>query len=153
VKVCFTASSGGHFEQLLLLKDLMLKYDSFIITEKTDYESNSNKNNIRTYYLPQINRKEKFVVIKLLRMAFMSLKIFLKEKPDIIVSLGALSTLQICLISKLFRKKVVFIESFAKMSAPSRTGKFVYKFSDLFIIQWEELNKYYSKAEYGGGIY
>ena len=37
VKICFAASSGGHYEQLMMLKPLMEKYDSFVITEKTDY--------------------------------------------------------------------------------------------------------------------
>ena len=36
IKVCFAASSGGHYEQLLMLKPLMLKYKSFIVTEKTN---------------------------------------------------------------------------------------------------------------------
>ena len=34
-KLCFAASTGGHFEQLMMLKPLMKKYDSFVITEKT----------------------------------------------------------------------------------------------------------------------
>ena len=34
-KVCFASSSGGHFEQLLMLKPLMNKYESFIVTEKS----------------------------------------------------------------------------------------------------------------------
>ena len=37
IKICFAASSGGHYEQLMMLKPLMKKYDSFVITEKTDY--------------------------------------------------------------------------------------------------------------------
>ena len=36
-KVCFAASSGGHFEQLTMLKPLMDKYNSFVVTEKTTY--------------------------------------------------------------------------------------------------------------------
>ena len=39
-KICFASSSGGHFEQLMMLKPLMEKYDSFIVTEKTSYKSN-----------------------------------------------------------------------------------------------------------------
>ena len=35
IKVCFAASSGGHYEQLLMLKPLMDKYESFVITEET----------------------------------------------------------------------------------------------------------------------
>lgn len=38
IKICFAASSGGHYEQLMMLKPLMEKYDSFVVTEKTDYK-------------------------------------------------------------------------------------------------------------------
>ena len=36
-KICFAASSGGHFEQILALKPLMEQYDSFLVTERTAY--------------------------------------------------------------------------------------------------------------------
>ena len=39
IKICFAASSGGHYEQLMMLKPLMEKYDSFVITEKTYYSA------------------------------------------------------------------------------------------------------------------
>ena len=57
IKICFAASSGGHFEQLLMLKPLMEKYESFVITEETTYKVQIN--NEKTYYLKQVNRKEK----------------------------------------------------------------------------------------------
>lgn len=41
----------------------------------------------------------------------------------------------------------------ARIKSPSKTGKFLYKFVDLFIVQWEELLKFYPKAVYGGKIY
>ena len=34
LKICFAASSGGHFEQIMRLKPLMDKYDSFLITDR-----------------------------------------------------------------------------------------------------------------------
>jgi len=34
-KVLFVSSTGGHFNELLQLKRVMKKYDSYIITEKT----------------------------------------------------------------------------------------------------------------------
>ncbi len=51
LKLCFASSSGGHYEQLMMLKPLMEKYNSFIVTEKTEYQVNSD--NQRTYYLFQ----------------------------------------------------------------------------------------------------
>ena len=54
MKICFAASSGGHFEQLMMLKPLMEKYESFVVTEKTGYEV---KTPVKCYYLQQVNRR------------------------------------------------------------------------------------------------
>ncbi|MGG7213274.1 PssD/Cps14F family polysaccharide biosynthesis glycosyltransferase [Clostridium nigeriense] len=150
-KVCFIASTGGHFEQLMMLKPLMDKYDSFIVTEKTKYCAVKNKS--RVHYLKQVNRDEKTFIFKMIYNFLVSINIFLKEKPDFVISTGALATIPICLVAKLFRKKVIFIESFAKINSPTLTGRFVYKFADQFYVQWEEMLKFYPKAIYKGGIY
>ena len=56
-KICFASSSGGHLEELLTLRTLMERYDSFIVTEKTAYEIAVP--GIRCYYLLQVNRRER----------------------------------------------------------------------------------------------
>ena len=38
-RVCFAASSGGHLSELMLLRPLMDRYDSFLVTEKTGYQA------------------------------------------------------------------------------------------------------------------
>ena len=150
-KICFTASTGGHFEQLMMLKPLMHKYESIIITEKSKY-SVENKE-IKTYYLNQVNRKEKLFVLIMIINSIKTLKILMEEKPEVIISTGALSTIPICLLGKFFGKKVIFIESFAKINSPTLTGRLVYKFADRFYVQWEEMKKFYPNAICKGGIY
>lgn len=150
-KVCFIASSGGHFEQIMMLKPLMQKHDSFVVTEKTNY-SVSNED-IQFYYLKQVNRHEIKFIYYMIINSIKTLKIFLKEKPDIVISTGALATIPMCLLAKIFKKKLIFIESFAKITSPTLTGKLIYKFADQFYIQWEELRKIYPEAIYKGGIY
>ena len=140
-KICFIASTGGHFDQLMMLKPIMDKYDSFIITEKTSYQAI--KDNRKIYYLKQVNRHEKIFILKM----------FLREKPDVVISTGALVTIPICIIAKIFRKKLIFIESFAKINSPTLTGKLLYKFADQFYVQWKDMLKIYPKAIYKGGIY
>ena len=39
-RICLVSSSGGHFEQLLMLRKLSEKYNVFIVTEKTKYNKN-----------------------------------------------------------------------------------------------------------------
>lgn len=150
-KIGFVASSGGHFEQLMMLKPLTKKYDSFILTEKTKYSPKID--NTRIYFVKQINRKERNTFFKIISIFFVSLNVFLKEKPDVIITTGVLATIPICLIAKLFRKKVIYIESFAKITSPTKTGKFIYRFADQFYVQWETMLKYYPNAIYIGGIY
>lgn len=151
LKICFAASSGGHYDQIIQLLPLMKKYKSFIITEKVDF--NLNTENIKTYYLKQLNRKEKKAIIKLFFNFIKSLYIFIKERPDYMISTGVLSTIPMALIVKFFRKKLIYIESFSSTNVPTLTGKFLYKFSDRFYVQWEEMLKIYPKAIYIGGIY
>lgn len=150
-KICFAASSGGHYEQLMMLKPLMEKYPSFIVTEKTLYDAKLDGE--KTYYLLQVNRKEKSFLPRMFVNIIRSFGIYLKEKPDIIICTGVLATIPICLIAKAFRKKLIYIESFAKVTSPTESGKLLYKFADQFYVQWESMKKVYPKAIYLGGIY
>lgn len=152
IKICFAASSGGHYEQLLMLKPLIDQYDSFLITEKTKYEIGGIENR-KLYYLKQINRKEWSFLIRFLINTLKSLKIFIKEKPDVIITTGVLSMIPISLIAKIFGKKLIFIESFSKITSPTLTGKLLYKFADQFYVQWEKLLQFYPKALFKGGLY
>lgn len=149
-KICFIASSGGHFTQMQKLKPLMDRYDSFVVTEKTDGRQ---KIDVKTYYLKQVNRKEPGFFPMMISNAFKSLKIFLKERPDVVVSTGVLSTIPMCIIAKIFRKKVIYIESFAKVHSPTLTGKFMYKVADNFFVQWKSMLKVFPKAIYKGALY
>ena len=150
-KVCFIASSGGHFEQLMMLKPLMKKYDSFIVTEKTNYSVSNLEFN--TYYLHQVNRREKSFVLRMMGNTLKTLKILISERPDVVISTGALATIPMCLFGKIFGKKIIFIESFAKVNSQTLTGKLVYKFADRFYVQWEEMKQFYPNAICKGGIY
>lgn len=151
IKICFAASTGGHFEQLMMLKPIMSVSDSFILTEKTQYSVKNDDKEV--VYLHQVNRKERWWIIYLLVNAFKSLYIFIKHRPDVVICTGALAMLPMCLIAKLFGKKLIFIESFAKVTSPTETGKFLYKFADRFYVQWESMLEIYPNAVYLGGIY
>ena len=150
IKICFAASSGGHLEQLMMLKKLMKKYNSFVLTEKTLYTVENE--DIKTYYLQQVNRKEKTFFLRMAANFIYTLYIWIKEKPDIVISTGVLSTIPVCMLAKIFRKKIIYIESFAKVSSPTETGKLIYKFADQFYVQWQQMTDIYPKAIYKGGI-
>lgn len=150
-KICFAASSGGHYEQLLMLKPLMEKYDSFVVTEETLYKAAISGE--KTYYLKQVNRRERSFLPRMIANACRSLRIFLKEKPDVVISTGVLATIPICLIAKAAGKKLIYIESFAKVTSATQTGKLLYQYADQFYVQWPQMKAIYPKAICLGGIY
>ena len=151
-KICLISSSGGHFEQLLMLKPLGEKHDIFIVTERTKYNK---KDKTIKYRVTQVNRKEILFIPKMLAIAFKSLYIFMKERPDVIISTGVLAVIPMLFLGHLFHKKVVYIESFAKISSPTMTGKLVYKknWAGQFYVQWESMKEFYPNAICVGGIY
>lgn len=124
---------------------------SFVITEKTDYSAESKGE--KTYYMKQVNRREKDFIWRMIQNSWKSISIYRKEKPDVVICTGVLAMIPICLISKLMGKKLIYIESFAKVTSPTETGKLLYKFADRFYVQWKPMLKFYPNAVYLGGIY
>lgn len=149
-KVCFAASSGGHFEQLMMLRPLMEKYHGFVVTEETGYAVETG---FKTYELAQVNRREWSFLPRMFRNTAMSIGIFLKERPDAVVTTGVLAMVPLCLICKIFGRKLVYIESFAKVTSPTETGRLMHRFADRFYVQWESMLSVYPNAVFVGGVY
>jgi len=154
-KVLFISSTGGHLSELMMLEELFDKYDYHIVTEKTkptlalkdkykdkiDFLIYGTKDHMLTY------------PFKLLVNCFKSLYYYIKYRPDFIVTTGAHTAGPMCCIGKILGSKIIYIETFANIRTKTITGKLVYKFADLFIVQWESMTKLYPKATYGGWIY
>jgi UDP-N-acetylglucosamine:LPS N-acetylglucosamine transferase len=154
-KVMFISSTGGHLSELLQLKDMFKKYDYHIVTEKT--KSNMDllkKYNDKVDFLIYGSKSHLLVYpFKLLANCFVSLYVYIKVRPKVIVTTGAHTAGPMCCIGKIFGSKIVFIESFANINTKSVTGKLIYWFADLFIVQWDNMLKLYPKAKLGGWIY
>lgn len=154
-KILFVASTGGHLNELLQLKSMFSKYDFHLITEKT--KSNMylrDKYKDKVDYLVYGTKDHIFIYpFKLLYNSFKSLFLFFKIRPDYVITTGVHTAGPICLISKFFGSKIIYIETFANITTKTVTGKLLYPFSDLFVVQWESLLKLYPDAVYGGWIF
>ncbi len=154
IKVCLISSSGGHYEQLKMLKKLEKKYTVYIVTEKTEYDNGA----AYTLFASGKYRGPFKKVVGYSRFALnslLSLFIFLKERPDVIISSGTKVAVPTVFWGHLFRKKVIYIETFARINDGTKAAKIVYRhhWYDLFLYQWEPLKDLYPDGVYGGGIY
>ena len=107
----------------------------------------------KQYRVTQMNRKELLFVPKFFILFFQAWKLLRKEKPAFIITTGALIAYPFCVVGKLMGVKVIYIESFARVQKPSLTGRLLYNFSDLFVVQWDDMLVRYPKAVLGGGIF
>lgn len=145
--ICLVSSSGGHWEQLQKLKPLIEKYDGFMVTEKTQFEADAK------YLMMQTDLKDKLMLPKMVLNSIRTLRIWIKEKPDFVITTGTMVAYPFYLLTVMTHKKFVFIETFGRADMPTVAGKMMEKHSDLFIVQWESQAKYYKKAVYGGCLY
>lgn len=140
------ASGGGHLAEALLAIDgvpLRATIATFRLphTEKT---------------LQGVGWKRTYLTnphgnpLKYLQNIWQSLWLVVKDRPDLVISTGAGMVVPTCVISKLFGARLVFIETAARVTTPSRTGRLLYRFADEFYVQWEPLLKVYPRARYGG---
>lgn len=157
-KVMFISSTGGHLDELMQLQGMFKKYDYYIVTEKT--KSNLSlkekfKNHVSFLMYGSYTTKLHKITypFKLLFNTIKSFFIYLKVRPKYIISTGAHTAGPMCLIGHLLGSKIIFIETFANSQSKSRTGSLVYKFADLFIVQWESMLELYPNARYGGWIF
>lgn len=151
-KLCLACSLGGHLTQMLQLEPLYARYDHFFITEDAPL-SRSLSNGERAYFVRLVNRRMPLFPFLLLGNAARVFGILRRERPDVVISTGALNAVPVCYLAKLLGSRVVFIESFAKVTTPTLSGRLVHPVADLFIVQWESLLPFYPKAVYGGSLY
>lgn len=154
-KVLFISSIGGHLTQLLQLSPLFEKYDYHIVTEKSEItlkmkDQYGSKISFLVYgarnYPIRYIFKFSYNIIK-------SFVLFLKIRPQVVITTGTHTAVPMCYIAKLFGRKVIYIESFAKSHSPNLAGKIIHPIADLFIVQWETMLEFYPKAVNGGSIY
>lgn len=154
-RVMFISSTGGHLEELLQLSSMFSKYDFSLITEKT-------KSNM--YLIDKYGERVKFLIygtkhhiltypFKLFVNCFKSLFLYLKFRPDYIITTGVHTAGPMCCIGKILGSKIIYIETFANMVTKTSTGKLLYPISDKFIVQWESMKKLYPNADFGGWIF
>lgn len=162
--VMFACNQGGHFSQMMALKELFGKYDTVLVTDNV----RANKDMPALKEIGQIeymlvmaesrkkqkkNRANRFYGIFSYAKAFIScVKIWRKFRPKVIVSTGSSIAVPLFWMGKLHGSKLIFIETRAKVYARSLSGMLVRRTADQIFVQWPEMLKMYPEAKYCGTL-
>lgn len=157
LNVLYILGSGGHTSQMILLsKDLKDAFNYFYIIQNDD--SLSSKKIIYPGKKIYVNRNagfmdsKSFALLKTIPLFFKALKIIKKNKINVVISAGPGISIPFFYAGKVLNKKLIFIESWSRVTTKSLTGKVIYPLCDLFFVQWKENLKNYPKALYRGKL-
>lgn len=151
LRICVGASAGGHMNELLKLLEMSQSWPHHPLFYVTTLETLAGKLGQKgpVYIIGECNRQHP---LKALGVLMRSLKIMIKEHPDVVITTGSLPLALVCLTAKLIGAKTVWIDSIANIERFSLSGRMMLPFVDLFLTQWPELTQGHRNVEYAGAI-
>jgi len=152
LKICISCSAGGHFSEALRATE-DIKHNKFYVTYRTAPLEEFSLNN-KVYFIT--HPRHCTFLLRLFLFAKNIIEsglILLNERPDLIISTGADVAIATCIIGKLMGKKLIYIESGGYVTSKSISGRLVYPFADLFLVQWKPAISNFPKAIYGGPLF
>jgi beta-1,4-N-acetylglucosaminyltransferase len=147
--VLLVASNGGHLLQLLQLANAWPhERRRWVTFDKPDARSLLAAEEVTYAHYPT-NRSVK----NLLRNTMLALRTIRRLRPAAVVTTGAGVAVPFCYAARLLGARVVYIESFSRISEPSLTARLVHPVAHRFFVQWPELEPRFRKAEYAGACF
>jgi UDP-N-acetylglucosamine:LPS N-acetylglucosamine transferase len=148
-EVMLVASSGGHLLELLQIADLWPQERRHWVTFETNDAVSLVAGEKRTWAHHPTNRNPP----NLIRNFVLALRIVHRRDVQAIVTTGAGVAVPFAIVGRLLGVNVVYIESMARVTSPSLTGRLVYPFADTFIVQWPSLQRFFKRARSFGTVF
>ena len=136
-KICLACSAGGHLRELqMAVGTIPDEWHCYWLTLKTASTRAFLKDREHVF-LTNFQPHRRWT---LLANAVQALFWTLVKRPDVIITTGAGVTVPtVFFAKKLLKTKVIFINSAADVTEPSRTPVWIEKYADMFLVQWEDL--------------
>lgn len=165
--VMFACNQGGHFSQMMALKELFGQYDSVLVTDNIHAQIDKTPSLAsigHIEYAMSIAKKRnegKQTKTKKSRLkscrSYINLfvecrNIWNKYRPAVIITTGSNIAVGLFLYGKIKGSKLIFIETRAKVYSKTITGKIVGRIADKIYVQWPEMKNIYPNAEYYGTL-
>lgn len=144
-KIIFIASTGGHYVQLKRIFSCVENCKKVVV--RTRAKAGEIAAGEVDYMVTDFSRSD----LQKLPIAFWeSIRIIMKERPDLVVSTGALPGAVMLLVAKLFFCKTLWVDSIANTEKLSASGKIASYYADHVLTQWEHIAT--GKIKYVGAV-
>ncbi|HNT06480.1 MAG TPA: hypothetical protein PKJ21_09930, partial [Anaerolineae bacterium] len=93
------------------------------------------------------------IVARTLVAGLQSFRALVCFRPRAIISTGPGVAVPACILAKVLGIRVIYIETGSRVFALSSSGRILYRFADLFFVQWPELLAQHPRARYEGRLF
>lgn len=149
LKICLAASAGGHLSQMLRVESVWADYEHCVYVSSVEVVREILAKLGKTYIVGECNREHP---IRTFGVMVKCLRLILRERPDVVFSMGAAPGFLVCFWGKLFGAKIVWLDSIANTEKLSMSGRMIRPFASLILSQWPDVAAKYPKVEYAGEV-
>ncbi|OIO72656.1 MAG: UDP-N-acetylglucosamine--LPS N-acetylglucosamine transferase [Zetaproteobacteria bacterium CG_4_9_14_3_um_filter_49_83] len=135
-KIIAVASGGGHFIQLLRLRPAFEGHQVSYVTTIDGYQEALG--GARCFVVRDASRWDK---IGLLVMLLQLLTVFIRVRPDVVITTGAAPGVFAVRLAKFFCARTLWLDSIANAEEVSMSGELAGPYADLWLTQWPELER------------
>lgn len=134
VKVLAVTSGGGHWEEMMLIKD---GFRSAHVIYANTFAGLGEKSGVGTaYIIRDCNRNTIWASVSCTWDLWCLLR---RERPNVVVSTGAAPGLIAVALAKIVGAQTIWIDSIANSEELSMSGRMAGRFVDLWLTQWRHL--------------
>ncbi len=145
-RVVAIASGGGHWQQLMLMREGYGQGDVLYLTTLAGLPEQFDAQPSRI--VPDCNRNE---LLNVVRCTFSLVGVLLRHRPHVIISTGALPGVIALALGRLIGARTIWVDSVANAEEMSMSGKLAKRFAHLWLSQWEHVAKE-AGADYAGAV-
>lgn len=135
IRVVAISSRGGHWIQLLRLRDAFSEQDVTYVTTVPEYRSMVGDSDF--WIVTEASRKTKF---RMVLMALQVLWILVRVRPSAIVTTGAAPGFIAIWFGRRLGIRTLWVDSIANADEMSMSGKLALQHADTVLTQWEHLS-------------
>lgn len=135
-RILGVSSGGGHWVELIRLAPALEAHDVALVSVDEAYRGEAGS--ARFYTVRDVTRWDKWRWAQTIaKLAW----ILARERPDVVISTGALPGYFSLRLAKWFGARTVWLDSIANVEQLSMSGQKIGKYADLWLTQWPHLAK------------
>lgn len=141
-RIHLVGSLGGHLELLEQLAPALSAYDLVWVTSVGAKSEALARSGQTVRLVPRLDRTS--LTLRTLRR---TATVAWRERPRLVITSGAGLAIPFCAAARAQGARLVFVETMARVTSGSATGRLLSRFSEEMVVQWPELTAVYPGAK------